>query len=99
MACASAKIRQAGYGDSAPVEQVVLEELDAFDDRLHAQGLEPFDGAYSNFAALNCVADLASLAGPLARLLRPGASCMLVVFGPWPVQPTLMVYTMAYTDG
>ena len=84
VACASAKIRQAGYGDSAPVEQVVLEELDAFDDRLHAQGLEPFDGAYSNFAALNCVADLASLAGPLARLLRPGASCMLVVFGPWP---------------
>jgi hypothetical protein len=46
------------------------------------EGRAPYDGAYSNFAAFNCVADLPALAGPLARLLRPGAHCLLVVFGP-----------------
>lgn len=42
---------------------------------------EPFDGAYSNFAALNCVADLRPFAQGLARLLRPGAPALLVLFG------------------
>src|SRR5271170_101298 len=32
----------------------------------------PFDGAFSNFAALNCVGDLAPVARGLARLVRPG---------------------------
>jgi SAM-dependent methyltransferase len=41
----------------------------------------PFDGAYSNFAALNCVGDLHPFARGLARLLRPGAPALLVVFG------------------
>lgn len=41
----------------------------------------PFDGAYSNFAALNCVNDLGSFARGLAQLLRPGAPALLVVFG------------------
>jgi len=40
-----------------------------------------FDGAYSNFAALNCVGDLASFARGLARLLPLGAPALLVVFG------------------
>jgi len=40
-----------------------------------------FDGAWSTFAGLNCVADLASVGQGLARLLRPGASALLVVFG------------------
>ena len=40
-----------------------------------------FDGAFSNFAALNCVADLAPVARSLARLVRPGGSVILVVFG------------------
>jgi hypothetical protein len=80
---ARAKLREAGFGD-APVEQVVLEELGAFAERAGAQGLPPFDGVYSNFAALNCVADLRVLAAPLARLLRPGASCALVIFGRFP---------------
>ncbi|HEY4032002.1 MAG TPA: class I SAM-dependent methyltransferase [Caulobacteraceae bacterium] len=43
----------------------------------------PFDGAYSNFAGLNCVTDLGPFAQGLARLLRPGASALLVVFGRW----------------
>jgi ubiquinone/menaquinone biosynthesis C-methylase UbiE len=41
----------------------------------------PFDGAYSNFAGLNCVSDLGPFAQGLARLLRPGAPALLVIFG------------------
>ncbi|HEX4695456.1 class I SAM-dependent methyltransferase [Sphingomonas sp.] len=40
-----------------------------------------FDGAWSNFAGLNCVADLSPVGKQLARLLQPGASAILVVFG------------------
>lgn len=40
-----------------------------------------FDGAYSNFAALNCVGDLTSFAHGLAKLLRPKAAALLVLFG------------------
>jgi ubiquinone/menaquinone biosynthesis C-methylase UbiE len=40
-----------------------------------------FDGAFSNFAGLNCVQDLAPFAEGLARLVRPGAPALLVVFG------------------
>ena len=40
-----------------------------------------FDGAYSVFAPLNCVADLNPFAEGIARLLRTGSSLMLVVFG------------------
>jgi ubiquinone/menaquinone biosynthesis C-methylase UbiE len=47
-----------------------------------AGGIEaPFDGAYSNFAGLNCVSDLEPFARGLARLLRPGAPALLVIFG------------------
>jgi SAM-dependent methyltransferase len=41
----------------------------------------PFDGAYSVFAALNCVTDLRPFAEALSRLLRPGAPMLLVLFG------------------
>jgi SAM-dependent methyltransferase len=58
---------------------------------LHLLGIEeisslreqgPFDGAFSNFGALNCVEDLRSLAIDLATLLRPGASALLCLMGP-----------------
>jgi SAM-dependent methyltransferase len=39
----------------------------------------PFDGLLSNFAGLNCVADLADTADQLAVLLRPGAWMLLCV--------------------
>lgn len=41
----------------------------------------PFDGAFSNFAALNCVTDLAVVGRGLARLVRPGGIVALVLFG------------------
>ena len=42
----------------------------------------PFDGAFSNFGAVNCVANMAKLASDLTRLLRPGANLLLCVMGP-----------------
>lgn len=41
-----------------------------------------FDGAFSNFGALNCVENLREFAGSLARLLKPGASVVLCWMGP-----------------
>ncbi|QHN04975.1 class I SAM-dependent methyltransferase [Granulicella sp. WH15] len=57
------------------------EEMEEFADRYLAAGHPLFDGAYSNFAPLNCVVDLAPVARGLARLLKPGAAAMLVLFG------------------
>jgi SAM-dependent methyltransferase len=61
-------------GRSALAAQVAPAE-----DLASAEGM--FDGAWSTFAGLNCVTDLAPVARGLARLLRPGASAMLVLFG------------------
>lgn len=41
----------------------------------------PFDGAFSNFAALNCVADLSAVARGLSRAVQPGGRAVLVMFG------------------
>ncbi len=41
-----------------------------------------FDGAYSNFGALNCVPDRRPIAEALARWVRPGGKLVLVVMGP-----------------
>jgi ubiquinone/menaquinone biosynthesis C-methylase UbiE len=44
---------------------------------------EKFDGAFSNFGALNCVEDLRKLAIDLAELLKPGATAVLCWMGPY----------------
>jgi hypothetical protein len=62
---------------------VPLEDFDRFALSRAAHGEAPFDGAYSNFAALNCVPDLAPLARGLALLLTPGAHVVVVMFGPF----------------
>jgi SAM-dependent methyltransferase len=49
-------------------------------EQLAARG-ESFDGIFSNFAALNCVTDLAPVGANLARLVRPGGHALLEVFG------------------
>ena len=46
-----------------------------------AAGVARFDGAFSNFAALNCVDALDTFGAGLARLLRPGSPALLVLFG------------------
>jgi ubiquinone/menaquinone biosynthesis C-methylase UbiE len=42
---------------------------------------ELFDGAFSNFGALNCVADLRQMASDLARRLSPGSLALLCWMG------------------
>jgi SAM-dependent methyltransferase len=60
------------------------EAMESLADARDELGEPPFDGAFSNFAALNCVTDLAPVALGLARLLRPGAPVLLVIFGTLP---------------
>jgi ubiquinone/menaquinone biosynthesis C-methylase UbiE len=57
------------------------EELAEFAHDWFAKGGNFFDAAFSNFAALNCVEELAPVAEGLARLLRPGGQANLVLFG------------------
>ncbi len=76
---AAARSRQAETDRSARADFQVLptEDLKRF------EGAALFDGAFSNFAGLNCVEDLASARTELARLLKPGAKMILCVFGRW----------------
>ncbi len=77
---AEAKVRTAGLHDGrVTVEQLVLEDIPGY---ARAGQVGSYDGAYSNFAALNCVRDLGTLGPPLARLIRPGGGCAFVLFGP-----------------
>lgn len=62
---------------------IPAEALEAFASERDAAGEAPFDGVFSNFAALNCVPDLTPVARGLARLVRPGGAAILVVFGPF----------------
>lgn len=75
------KMDAAGLAHRTAVAHLLLEDRAAWSE-LSRQVL-PFDGAYSNFAGLNCVSDLAAVARGLAPLLREGAPVLLVVFGPF----------------
>ena len=46
---------------------------------LEAEG--PYDGIFSNFAGLNCLRDLNSVARDMFRLVRPGGKVVLCLFG------------------
>jgi len=51
-------------------------------ERIHQLEEEgPYNGVLSNFAGLNCVADLRAVARDLARLVKPGDRALLCVFG------------------
>jgi SAM-dependent methyltransferase len=60
---------------------VAAEELASLADARDASGEPLLDGAFSNFAALNCVSDLIPVAQGLSRLVRPGGQLVLVLFG------------------
>lgn len=74
---ARSKVAAARVEDAVEVHHLPAEELSA-EDRLPG----PFDGAFSDFGGLNCVADLRALSQGLARRLRPGAPVLLCVMGP-----------------
>jgi SAM-dependent methyltransferase len=66
---------------NAATEIATGEEMEDFAQRYLSARRPLFDGAFSNFAPLNCVADLTLVARGLSQLLKPGASAMLVFFG------------------
>ena len=74
-----AKAKLAPLGAQARI--VAGEEMDGFAHSHLSSGGAMFDGAFSNFAPLNCITDLAPVARGLARLLKPSAPAMLVLFG------------------
>jgi SAM-dependent methyltransferase len=74
-----AKAKLAPRGSLAKI--AAGEDMEEFATNHLAEGGAQFDGTFSNFAPLNCVADLGPVARGLARLLKPGASAMLVLFG------------------
>lgn len=65
----------------AQAEIAIGEEFKEFAASHLSNGGRLFDGAFSNFAPLNCVLDLGPVARGLAQLLKPGAPAMLVLFG------------------
>jgi SAM-dependent methyltransferase len=72
------------WDDGARAEVVAAEHLGRLASSRRLAEEPPFDGAFSNFAGLNCVPDLAPVARGLARLVRPGGAAMLVLFGTFP---------------
>jgi ubiquinone/menaquinone biosynthesis C-methylase UbiE len=74
-----AKAKLAPSGSLADI--AAAEELESFAERYAASGGAPFDAAFSNFAPLNCVEDISSVARGLARLLRSESPAVLVMFG------------------
>lgn len=69
------KVSSAGLDHAVTTERLSLAGLADLKDR------ELFDGAISNFGALNCVADLGPVAAGLARVLRPSAPLLICLLG------------------
>jgi SAM-dependent methyltransferase len=76
---AEASVKLAPYGARAHV--VAAEDMSGFALEHMARDDRLFDAAFSNFAPLNCVDDLAPVARGLAAMIRPGGQAMLVLFG------------------
>lgn len=72
-----ARQRLASPGRAARLEFRVL----ATEQIAALAGEGPFDGAFSNFAGLNCLRDLRAVACDLAGLLAPGATVLLCMAG------------------
>jgi len=72
------KARAAGLEGRVTARSLRFEELSGADPALGR-----FDGAFSNFGAINCAAELGPVAEALGRLLPPGAPLVLVALGRW----------------
>ena len=96
VARAAEKVRAAGWRHRIETRELALEQLAEVGRRWSGT---PFDGAYSNFAALNCVPNPALVARGLAPLLQPGASVLLVVFGRWAVGEILIQLALGNRRG
>ncbi|HLJ49124.1 MAG TPA: methyltransferase domain-containing protein [Bryobacteraceae bacterium] len=70
---ASAEMVRIAQGRGIDADQLSIEDLNLLGGR--------FDGALSNFGALNCVANLGSLRESLQRLIKPGAALAICTIG------------------
>lgn len=90
LAVARRKATRRGVADRIDFRQLDLGQLGE-----GGTGFEPdldeklFDGGFSNFGALNCLADRAPLAAALAARIRPGGLLLVVVMGPFCALETL----------
>jgi ubiquinone/menaquinone biosynthesis C-methylase UbiE len=75
IAVATRRVKETGKGSS------VVPHLLAAEDIASLQNEGSFDGAFSNFGALNCVEDLQQFARDLAILLKPGTTALLCWMG------------------
>jgi ubiquinone/menaquinone biosynthesis C-methylase UbiE len=85
IARAEAKIAASGLGHCARFLKLDFNELGSL-------GGEPYDGAFSNFAGLNCSPDPGAVAGALAGLLKPGSvfvACFLNRVSLWEISSFL----------
>ncbi|HSL83513.1 MAG TPA: class I SAM-dependent methyltransferase [Thermoanaerobaculia bacterium] len=80
VAAARRKVDAAGLAGRIETRRAGIEELAA--ELAAAASEDRFDGALSNFGALNCVADLRSVAAGLGAAVRPGGSLFLCLMGP-----------------
>ncbi len=75
---ARGKVGDAGLGGLVEVRLTAIERL----EELHGEAGEGWDGAFSSFGGLNCVADVPRVARALGTLLKRGARVVLCVMGP-----------------
>lgn len=74
LAVAREKIALAGFTKTVEFKQAGAEQIDNI---IAHYGAEGFDGIFSNFGALNCLADLRPFARAATTLLRPGGKILL----------------------
>lgn len=73
------KLERAGLADRVLLRHLSIEDWSAAPES--AGG--PFDGALSDFGALNCAGDLSPVARALAASVRSGGRAVLVIMGPF----------------
>lgn len=84
LAAARRKAARRGVEDRVGFRQLDLRQLGGEGPGPELElGEELFDGGFSNFGALNGLAERASLAAALAARIRPGGPLLLVVMGPF----------------
>ncbi len=79
VAVASEKIVEAGFSDIVELRQSSAERME---ELFEIYGAASFDGIFSNFGALNCVAGLRRFARGATRLLRPGGKIFITIMPP-----------------
>lgn len=93
LATARKKISHAGCAHYVDFMQIGAEQLQSL---LEIYGKNSFDGLFSNFGALNCVADLRGFAEASTQLLRPGGKMLLNIMPP--VCPWEIVYFLLHLN-